>query len=252
MDFTQWLVHFQATPMLQDAMDAHIDWEASPTLAKNDRRGFIRSFQRLELGEGGEGKHLLALADRAGDQTYRQALGLLVVEELKHSRLFGHALDYLGASRLESHWSDSVFTALRRMLGLRTELGLFLIAESVSMGYFEALAAKAPDATLRELGIRISTDERNHLRFQTDRLHQGFTNSPKLLKIAARGLWTVVAAGAAVVVCLDHAQALRSCGLNPVHYWFQAMGRFHAVAGAVFSEAKAAPLGPLPVQTFTF
>ena len=86
------------------------------------------------------------------------------------------------------------------MLGLRTELGLFLIAESVSMGYFEALANNAPDAALRGLGLRISTDERNHLRFQTDQLRQGFAKTPKALRIAVRGIWTGIAAGAAAVV----------------------------------------------------
>lgn len=230
-------------------MDARIDWGATPVLDRNSRRGFIRSFQRLELGEGGEGKHLLDLASRAGDETYRQALELLVAEEQRHSRLFGSALDYLGASRLESHWSDNIFTALRRMLGLRTELGLFLIAESVSMGYFEALADNAPDAALRGVGLRISTDERNHLRFQTDRLHEGFTNTPKALRIAVRGIWTLIATGAAAVVCFDHAQALRACGLKPVRYWFRAMGAFNAVSSTVFSGTKGAPLGPLPMET---
>lgn len=227
-------------------MDAQIDWDAVPALTERARRGFVRSFQRLELGEGGEGNHLLALADRAGDATYRQALGLLVAEEQRHSRLFGTALDYLGAQRLDSHWSDGAFTALRRTLGLRTELGLFLIAESVAMGYFEALAANAPDAALRGVGQRIATDERNHLRFQTDRLTQGFENSRGPVKLGVRGLWTVLAAGAAAVVCLDHAQALRACGLHPASQWFRAVGRFNAVARIVFSKAERTPLGPLP------
>lgn len=246
MDFTPWLAYFRENPTLQDAMDARIEWGATTALEERHRRGFIRSFQRLELGEGGEGRHLLAMAARAGDETYLQALELLVAEEQRHSRLFGRALDYLGSPRLESHWSDTVFASLRRTRGLRTELGLFLIAESVSMGYFEALADNAPDAALRGVGLRIATDERNHLRFQVDRLRQGFARTPNAVRIAVRGLWTVIAAGAAAVVCLDHAHALRACGLNPVRYWFRAVRRFNAVARLVFSRADGAPLGPLP------
>ncbi|WP_146113361.1 MULTISPECIES: ferritin-like domain-containing protein [unclassified Arthrobacter] len=246
MQFTSWLAYFEANSRLHDTMNAHLNWSGVPALTENARRGFIRSFQRLELGESGEGRHLLGLAERAGDSTYVRALELLVREEQQHSRLFGQALDYLDAPRLESHWSDKAFTLLRRMLGLRTELGLFLIAESVAMGYFEALASHAPDATLRGLGRRIASDERNHLRFQIDRLRQGFEFTPKPLKHVVRGIWSVVAAGAAVVVCFDHAQALRACSLNPAHYWFRAMRRFNEVARQVFSGTAPTALGPLP------
>ena len=120
----------------------------------------MRSFQRFELGESGDGRHLLAKAERAGDAQYTRALALLVAEEQRHSGLFARGLDHLGGASLPGHWSNTAFTALRRALGLRTELGLFLVAESVAVEYFGALAAGAPDPVLRAIGRRLENDER--------------------------------------------------------------------------------------------
>ncbi|GAA1998423.1 hypothetical protein GCM10009777_39640 [Microbacterium pumilum] len=70
---------------------------------------------------------------------------MLVAEEQLHSGLFRRGLRHLGAPPLASHWSDRVFTYLRRSLGLRTELALFLTAEAVAMPYFVVLARSGPD-----------------------------------------------------------------------------------------------------------
>lgn len=244
MNYTAWLEHFRANSARQDSMDAHIDWNTAPSLTGDQRQAFIHSFQRFELGEGGEGERLLALADAAGDPVYREALGLLVREEQRHSALFGRALDWLEGPLLASHWSDDAFTVLRRSMGLRAELGLFLVAEAVAMSYFEALASHAPDPQLRQLGRRLATDERDHLRFQMDRLHQGFAGENRLAKTAARAALTTIAAGASLVMCIDHAAALHACATSPVGCWSRAMRRFHSCAEHVFGEDRA-ELGPL-------
>ena len=154
------------------------------------------------------------------------------------------ALDRLEAPSLEAHWSDAVFTVLRRTLGLRTELGLFLIAESVAMGYFTALAERAPDPVLG-IGRRIATDEQDHIRFQIDRLHQGFRDTPRAGRMLIGLGWGVIAGGAAAVLAVDHGPALRACGLSPARYWRQAMGEFRRAARLVLANPGAEPLGPL-------
>lgn len=208
------------------------------------QRAFIRSFQRFELGESGDGRRLLSKAALAGDATYLEALTLLVQEEQKHSALFRRGLDRLHAQVLQSHWSDSAFVTLRRMLGLRTELALFLIVETVAMDYFVALAERAPDPVLRGIGQRIANDERDHIRFQIDRLRQGFEHTPSAARAVIEFVWTVIAAGATTVVVLDHRAALRACGLSPVEYWRDAMISFRSAAQSVLVSSKARVLGP--------
>jgi rubrerythrin len=244
MNFQDWLEHFQTNPIRHQEMEATVDWDAPITMDEATQRAFIRSFQRFELGENGDGKRLLAKAALAGDPTYLAALELLVKEEQKHSALFRRGLDHLHAPILQAHWSDAAFVSLRRMLGLRTELALFLIVETVAMDYFEALADQAPDPVLRGIGRRIANDERDHIRFQIDRLRQGFETAPGWHRRVLGAAWTVIAAGAATVVVLDHRAALRACGLEPVAYWRNAITSFRTAARSVLVTAEARRLGP--------
>jgi hypothetical protein len=200
MNFQDWLEHFQNNPIRHSETEAEVDWDAPLTMDERTQRAFIRSFQRFELGESGDGKHLLSNAALAGDNTYLAALELLVKEEQKHSALFRRGLDRLHAQVLQAHWSDRLFVALRRMLGLRTELGLFLIVESVSLGYMVALADNAPDSVLRGIGRRIVNDEKDHIRFQIDRLRQGFEYSSQAVRKFVGATWIVLAAGATTVL----------------------------------------------------
>lgn len=242
--FARWLMHFEANPARHQEIEAGVDWSAAPVADEATRRAFVHSFQRFELGESGEGVRLLAKARAAGDPTYLAALTLLVREEQKHSALFGRGLAHLGAPTLASHWTDGAFTTLRRLLGLRTELALFLVAETVAMDYFTALAAHAPDPVLRGIGRRIAADERNHIRFQVDRLRVGFRGTPRPVRALVGLAWTVVAAGAATVLVADHRAALRVCGLSPLRYWRRAMGRFLGAAREVLGDPSAPLLGP--------
>ncbi|WP_258376445.1 ferritin-like domain-containing protein [Curtobacterium sp. MCBD17_028] len=243
--FDPWVAYFEANTARQQRLER--DWDRSAPVALSDRqrRGLVRSFQRLELGEGGDGVRLLSKARAAGDPVYTRALELLVSEEQKHSALFGVGLRRMGAPSLRRHWSDSAFTRLRRLLGLRTEIALFMIAEAVSVEYFEALADHAPDPILRGIGERIRTDEREHLRFQVDGLRAGFADASDLTRAAVGVAWWVVAVGAATVLCVDHAEALRACGRRPLGYWGRALRRFRSVArSALWSGHSREPSEP--------
>lgn len=238
--FHVWVRHYEENVAVQTAMERDIDWAAACELPDDVRAAFVRSFQRFELGENGDGARLLAKAERAGDPVYTRALRLLVAEEQRHSALFRRGLEHLGAPTLDAHWSDSAFTTLRRLLGLRTELALFLVAESVAMNYFEALESSAPDPVLRGIGRRIAHDEREHLRFQVDRLATGFARTPAPLRAVVGFAWTMVAVGAATVLVIGHAAALRACGLRPGSVWVQGVRRF-------VTNARTALAGPGPL-----
>ena len=243
--FDSWVLNFHNNSARHQRQEALIDWRAPLAISAHDRKAFVHSFQRFELGEGGEGVRLLALAAEAGDPTYTRALELLVQEEQKHSALFNRGLRHLGAPTLQSHWTDAAFTRLRHLLGLRTEIGLFLVAESVAMGYFLALAERAPDPVLRGIGQRIADDERDHIRFQIDRLRVGFRHTPAPVRLLVGLGLGVIAAGAATVLVVDHRGALRACGIVPLDYWGQALRNFRVAARLALAKPGSTMLGPL-------
>ncbi|MFF1878780.1 ferritin-like domain-containing protein [Leifsonia sp. NPDC058230] len=244
--FDTWTTYFRDNRARQLSLERHIDWSRPCLLSPAQRRAFGHSFQRFELGENGDGRRLLAKATAAGDPWYTEALALLVAEEQRHSALFGRGLQHLGVAPLQAHWSDTAFVMLRRMLGLRTEIALFLIAESVAIGYFEALQDRAPDPVLRAIGRRVTTDEVEHLRFQIDRLRVGFASSPRWARMFSGLAWGVIAAGAAAVLVSDHRASLRACGLRPSAYWGRAMRRFRAAAVSALAHPAQPLLGPSP------
>jgi hypothetical protein len=245
MDFTVWVRHFERNVAEQRALEKQLDRPAGCVLDGRTRRAFVRSFQRFELGESGDGEHLLTKAARAGDARYTRALTLFVAEEQRHAGLFGRGLDHLGGASLPGHWSDAVFTVLRRAFGLRTELGLFLVAEAVAYGYFTALATGAPDPVLRAIGRRLEQDERDHLRFQVDRLALAYVDSPRALRAVVRAALLTTGLGAAVALAVDHRAALRACGQRPAGYPRRAVRRLRRHLEQVFT-ADPQPLGPLP------
>lgn len=243
MSFDQWVTYFRRNRGRQERIEAGVDWDASCSMTENERAALVRSFQRFELGESGEGHELLRKAARAGDPDYLEALKGLVVEEQRHSALFGRGLRHMGASSLPAHWSDGAFTALRHALGLRTEIGLFLVAETVALGYFRGLAEHGPDEVIRGIGERIVTDEVEHVRFQIDRLRVGFAGSTSIARFAARGALSVVAVGAATVLVVDHRAALRAVGFSLYGYWSDGLRTFARAASAAFGK-ESRMLGP--------
>lgn len=242
--FATWLAYFRANRARTAALPP-VDRGAGPLrLDPRARRALARSLQRFELGESGDGAHLLSMAERAGDPTYTAALALMVAEEARHADLHGQGVERLGAPHLDTQWSHRAFVRLRRMLGLHTELVVLLVAESVSQDYFLALATGAPDPVLRRIGDRIATDEAQHLRFQVDRLHLGLAHLPLPVRITLGTAWTLLAAGATLVVCLGHRGALRACGRSPAAHGMQAMGRFTRLARRTLGRPRPAPWGP--------
>ena len=242
MTYEPWLRYFRGNPSRQQIFDDALDWSRKTPLTPIQARMIARSLQRFELGEGGDGEKLLAKAAQAGDPVYTAALKLFVVEEQKHSALFLLALQYLSAEPLASHWSDRAFVLLRRSLGLRMELMLFLVAESLALEYFRALRDGAPDPLIRLLGARVFSDEVEHIRFQIHRLAEGYADTPDVVRRIVHAGWWILAIGAALVLSWDHRGALRVCGVPPRRFLPAALRAFAIASSAVLSAGQK--LGP--------
>ncbi|MFI5508615.1 ferritin-like domain-containing protein [Mycobacterium sp. NPDC051804] len=239
--FGRWVDHFEANEHVHRQVDAAIDFGADCAVPEAARRPLIASVRRFQLGESGDGRQLIRNAERAGDPEYVRAISLFVAEEQQHAALLLRLLGYLGGTPMSRHWSDAIFVRLRRLLGLRTELMVLTVAEVVALSYYGALAAAAPDPVTRAVAARIVDDENAHVRFQRDRLHAGFADSPTAVRLLGLGLWWVVAIGATMVVAVDHRGVLDAICYPRTRFVRDVLADFAGLSAAVMFGRKALP-----------
>ncbi|GLZ13622.1 membrane protein [Actinomadura sp. NBRC 104425] len=168
----------------------------------------VRSVQRFQVGEDGDGANLIA---KAGGGDYGAAVRLFVAEEREHARLLGALLRAAGAATICGHWSDTVFVRVRRAFGLRLELLVLMIAEVVALGYYRALRDGTTDPLTTEVAGRLLDDERRHVPFHCDRLRSALPRAGRTALIFG---WQAAVAVTAAVVAADHGRALRVLGLT--------------------------------------
>jgi len=206
-----------------------IPWERGIAVEPGLRAPLIRSLQRFQVGERGDGVHLRAAASATGDLLYCRAIELFVQEEQEHSRLLAALLEGIGAPLLESHWSDACFILLRRLCGLRTELLVLLIAELIAKRYYRALHEGSADLVLRSAFAQILHDEEGHVAFHCAYLRQAFIRRPRTLCRLVRAGWRMVFRLVCLVVLYDHRAVLRAVAVPPGKFWRE--------SGLIFEEA---------------
>jgi len=238
-EFGQWVDHFEANDAVHARVDAAIDFSGQCHLDDAVRRPLIASVRRFQLGESGDGQQLMRNAARAGDPEYLQSIRLFVGEE-QHAALLLRLLGYLGGTPMSRHWSDAIFVRMRRLLGLRTELMVLAVAETVALAYYGGLCAAAPDPVVRAVASRIVDDEHEHVRFQRHRLSAGFADTGAPLRALAFALWWVTAIGATLVVALDHGRLLDAIGYRRTRFMRDVLADFAPMASAVLLRRGAA------------
>jgi hypothetical protein len=199
----------------------------------------VRSLQRFQAGEDGDGASLIAKSAKAGDHDYLTAVRLFVAEEQNHARLLKNVLAYADQPTIDGHWSDTVFVAVRRALGLRLELMTLMLAEVVALRYYRALRDGAADAVLADVAGRILADEQRHVPFHIDRLRDGFTGTPAPARLVGVALWWLLMTGATLVVAVDHGPALRALGVPARRFVADVLATFRPIAREVFLRPRA-------------
>jgi hypothetical protein len=196
--FDDWVRDFEAAAQRRDR-DGDPDWSRGARLPP----AIVRSIQRFQVGESGDGANLVA---KAGDDEYGTAVALFVAEEQNHARLLAHLLAAAGAPTIAGHWSDAVFVRLRRALGLRLELLVLLVAEVIALRYYRALRDGTDDPLTTDVAGRILADEQRHVPFHRRRLGT--------LHPVVRAGWRLLLTATAIVVALDHGPALGRLGVS--------------------------------------
>ncbi|MFI6660609.1 ferritin-like domain-containing protein [Streptomyces sp. NPDC050523] len=205
------------------------DWGGGATLYP----AVWASIQRFQVGEGGDGANLVAKADEAGDPDYGQAVRLFVAEEQNHARLLVRLLAAGGMPTLNGHWSDAVFVRLRRLMGLRMELLVLMIAEVVALRYYRALRDGAGDALTTDVAARILADEQRHVPFHCERLHTSLAELPRAAHRPVMTAWRLLLLAASLVVSADHGAALSRLGTGRLRFVLDVMASSREVVSAV-------------------
>lgn len=209
MSFASWVKDFEDEAALR-AGRGDPEWTVGARL----HPAVVRSVQRFQVGEDGDGANLIAKADGARDVDYATAVRLFVAEERNHARMLALLLGAAGAPTIPGHWSDTVFVRLRRALGLRLELMVLMVAEVIALRYYRALRDGAGDPLTEQVAGRILADEQRHVPFHCERLRAGFAAMPWLARPVVGVAWRVLVAGTVVAVAVDHGSALRRLGVS--------------------------------------
>ncbi|WP_329531690.1 ferritin-like domain-containing protein [Streptomyces sp. NBC_01450] len=207
------------------------DWGQSATLHPAVWAGI----QRFQVGEDGDGANLVGKADQAGDADYAQAVRLFIAEEQNHARLLARLLAAGGIPTLTGHWSDVVFVRLRRLMGLRMELLVLMIAEVVALRYYRALRDGTDDSLTADVAGRILSDEQRHVPFHCERLHASLAELPRAIRRPVMALWRLLLLAVSLVVAADHGPALRQLDIGRLRFVVDVMTSSRAVVSAVLA-----------------
>ncbi len=228
-----WLNYFEQNR----ANRSPVPWEKGINVEPHLRKPLIRSLQKFQLGESGEGRKLKSNARKTGDATYAVAIDLFIGEEQEHARLMANILRELNAPLLASHWSDHCFIFMRQLFGLHQELMVLLLPEMIAKRYFRALHDGTNDAVLRAVFAQIARDEDGHLAFHIEYLRHAFEKISFTKKIFALVIWRILFRATCVAVMLDHREILRAIGMRPRQFWDDCGKIFDEVTAGIFSPA---------------
>lgn len=208
--WTHWRTHFE-TNTRRPYPGAPTDIDRLPPAW---REPLCASLARFQLGESGEGR-IAREIQRARipgiDADYRVALALFVKEEGRHARILAGMVRALGGVLLRQNWSERLFVAGRRLLGLRCKLLVLLVAEVVGLGFYSVLARRLGDCTIADQLRQISDDEARHLEFHVDFFRTQMTGPAA--RALFRATWWLSGCLACAVLLLDHARSLRALGI---------------------------------------
>jgi hypothetical protein len=209
----------QSWPMWRERFRARVarplpEIEA-PRLTAVQARCLGRSLAIFQVGEAGEGRIAMQIQSYRGPgitRAYCDALGLFVAEEARHGRMLAELVDALAAPRLSAAWTDVLFTALRRLMGIRFKLLVLMAAEVVGLSFYQLIATHLEPGGFRGALEQICQDEKDHLLFHADFFQSQLISA--LDRLVFRLLWPLISQLALAVACFDHRQTLSSLEIH--------------------------------------
>jgi hypothetical protein len=214
----RWLDHFLRNRVGRPEPD----WAAPITLAADVVRPLVRSLEQFQLGDGGGPAGLIAWDAeqlRSANARSRELVDTWFREEKEHARLLGAAVARFGGRCIRGHWSFTVFCQVRRWFGVRFELTVLVLTETVSTVYYRLLRRHGEDPALRSMCKLILRDENGHVSMHRDRLadlaRQGRAVYGPTWEIRFRSLGLA----AATMLWVNHAPGLKAVGARRAEFY---------------------------------
>ena len=202
MIFARWREHFERN-RVRPLPDLAAAWRDLPPTWP---AALARSLAIFQLGESKGGRLATEIDALPGlDADYRAAIKLFIDEEQRHGQLLALCVDGLGGRLVTTTWTESLFVAARRLLGVRFKLVVLLAAETVGLAFYRGLLARLPPGRLAACLDQICDDEVHHLRFHGDAFR-----GDRAFRLA----WYPVVTAAAAVVLVDHRATHRALGIS--------------------------------------
>lgn len=234
MNTADWLAYFR-----QNRLDRRgIAWHEGISLAPHLHEPLARSLARFQLGESSNGTCLLAaarqLSERTGDKDYPQTIALFIAEEQEHSRLLAKVLQQMQAPLLPRHWTDTLFRRCRHLLGFYEEIAVLLMAEIIALKYYGVIRRQCQAPVLEIVCEQILADEKFHVRFHCERLHQVIAPRCWPIRAACYAVLSAMFAAASAVVAWDHRRAFAALGSSSTEFLRDSWLNFFAARQAIF------------------
>lgn len=206
-----WLAYFQTNKTAR--VDIHFPGEIAVPQAV--RTPLLKSLQRFQIGETGEGKHLKKYASTINDTAYEECIDLFVKEEQFHARVLAQMIQTMDGNLLTWHWSEFAFVVLRRMLGLKTEIFILLIAEIIGKCFYKVCSDNLEDRLLSAAFSLIVLDEIGHLEFHCSFMSKQMLQFPLWVRRAVNFCWSALFFAACTVFIADHRATLKALNVSP-------------------------------------
>ncbi len=235
-----WVAYFQSNANRAGRLPFLAPRESALSLAQE--AALVRTLQRFNLGESGEGSYLKRFAARTGDAAYREAIDLFIAEEQAHSHWFGLLLKRFDAATLNSHWSDALFTRARRLGGLHVELVTFLAAEIVGQKFFGLMAKACADTVVATVFGQVVRDESAHIAFHIGTLGRAFAGHSAARRWRWFWSWKLLLAVAIAIVCWDQKAVFREFDLSRRDFSRSCLLTFELVTQRIWTGR---PIGPI-------
>jgi hypothetical protein len=222
----EWLLYFQNNKENR----AKINFAKDLSIPFATRAPLIRTLQRFQIGETGEGKHLRKCARSVNDPDYADCIDLFIKEEQYHALVLAQMIQALDGELLTWHWTDLAFIGLRRMLALKTEILILLIAEIIGKCFYNACSNSLTDSRFKDAFGLIVLDEIGHLEFHCDFLHEQTKALPVAVLRVCYFIWCVLFFSACLVFIADNKPALKAIKISPRTFFDDCSRTFHRSA----------------------
>jgi hypothetical protein len=209
-----WLLYFRENKVAQ----VNIHFPNEITVGEALRAPLLRSLQRFQIGETGEGRHLKKYASTIKDRKYEQCIDLFIKEEQFHASVLSQMIQSMDGTLLSWHWSEMAFVGLRRMLGLKTEIFILLIAEIIGKCFYRACADNLENERLSDAFSLIVLDEIGHLEFHCSFMRKQMQHFPRWARRIVHACWSVLFFTACMVFIADHRPTLKALNVQPRNF----------------------------------